>query len=59
VDEQGTEAAAATAVALDESASVPVTLSFDRPFLFAVYDQPTGQVLFFGRGGNRSATAAA
>jgi serpin B len=49
VDEQGTEAAAATAVALNESASVPVTLTFDRPFLFAIYDEPTGQVLFFGR----------
>jgi serpin B len=49
VDEQGTEAAAATAVGFDESASPPVTLSFDRPFLFAVYDKPTGQVLFFGR----------
>jgi len=49
VDEEGTEAAAATAVALNESASPPVTLTFDRPFLFAVYDKPTGQVLFFGR----------
>lgn len=49
VDEEGTEAAAATAVAINDSASPPVTLSFDRPFLFAVYDKPTGQVLFFGR----------
>jgi serpin B len=49
VDEEGTEAAAATAVALNESASPPVTLTFDRPFLFAIYDKPTGQVLFFGR----------
>jgi len=49
VDEEGTEAAAATAVALDESASLPVTIDFDRPFLFAIYDNPTGQILFFGR----------
>jgi serpin B len=49
VDEEGTEASAATAVALNESASPPVTLTFDRPFLFAIYDKPTGQVLFFGR----------
>lgn len=50
VDEEGTEAAAATAVLLeDESAPLPVTVSFDRPFLFAVYDEPTGQVLFLGR----------
>ena len=49
VDEEGTEAAAATAVALNESASQPVTLTFDRPFIFAIYDKPTGQVLFFGR----------
>lgn len=49
VDEEGTEAAAATAVALNESASPPVTLTFDRPFLFAIYDKPTGQILFFGR----------
>lgn len=49
VDEQGTEAAAATAVTLNESASPPITLTFDRPFLFVIYDKPTGQILFFGR----------
>jgi serpin B len=50
VDEKGTEAAAATAVvAVDESALQPVTLSLDRPFMFLIYDQPTGQILFLGQ----------
>lgn len=49
VDEQGTEAAAATAVVIKEtSAPPPVEVTFDRPFMFAVYDAPTGQILFFG-----------
>jgi serpin B len=51
VDEKGTEAAAATAV-VAERTSAPndvVTLTFDRPFLFAVRDVPTGAVLFLGR----------
>jgi serpin B len=49
VDEEGTEAAAATAVvSRDESASLPVTLTFDRPFMFLIYDDPTGQILFAG-----------
>lgn len=49
VDEEGTEAAAATAVVITrESAKPSATLSFDRPFVFAIYDQPTGQVLFLG-----------
>ncbi len=26
-----------------------VTLTFDRPFLFFIYDQPTGFVLYSGR----------
>jgi serpin B len=50
LDEQGTEAAAATAVvARDESATPPATLVLDRPFLFLIYDEPTGQILFIGR----------
>ncbi len=48
VDEQGTEAAASTAVVLTfRSAATPVT--FDRPFLFFIHDEPTGQILFAGR----------
>jgi serpin B len=50
VDEEGTEAAAATAVVgRDVSLTVPVVLTFDRPFLFVIYDEPTGQILFMGR----------
>jgi serpin B len=50
LDEQGTEAAAATAVVVrDESATPPASFVLDRPFLFLIYDEPTGQVLFIGR----------
>jgi serpin B len=47
VDEEGTEAAAATGTAMEESHGPTVTV--DRPFLFAVRDQATGAVLFLGR----------
>jgi serpin B len=50
VNEAGTEAAAATAVVMGRGAPpVPVELSVDRPFLFWLYDRPTGAVLFMGR----------
>jgi serpin B len=50
VDEQGTEAAAATAVVVTrESAPENVMVTFDRPFLFFIHDEPTGQILFAGR----------
>jgi serpin B len=52
VDEEGTEAAAATAVIMDTTDSVPdqpVEIRFDRPFYYAVYDHGTGTVLFMGR----------
>lgn len=51
VDEEGTEAAAATAVIIDlTSAPIEVMeLSVDRPFLFSLYDRTTGQILFLGR----------
>ena len=50
VDEEGTEAAAATAVVI-EAVSGPCckSLVVDRPFLFAIRDVPTGVVLFLGR----------
>ena len=50
VDEEGTEAAAASAVVV-EAVSGPVgeTLTVDRPFLFAIRDVKTGTVLFLGR----------
>lgn len=52
VDEEGTEAAAATAVVMAAKASIPrppVQATFDRPFLFAIRDIPTGTILFLGR----------
>jgi serpin B len=53
VDETGTEAAAATAGTAGPVSAPPrkkeIALSLDRPFLFAIYDQPTGQILFTGR----------
>lgn len=49
VDEEGTEAAAATAVVVTTESAKPLAeISFDRPFLFAIYDEPTGQILFLG-----------
>lgn len=51
VDEEGTEAAAATAVIMDTTSApmFEVTLTIDRPFIFIIRDKPSGQVLFIGR----------
>jgi len=53
VDEQGTEAAAATAVAMRPMAlrrgPEPVRMIVDRPFLFAITDTATGLPLFLGQ----------
>lgn len=51
VDEKGTEAAAATAVAMFGGGAPPKMLDFraDHPFLFAIVDRGTGLVLFMGR----------
>jgi len=52
VDEEGTEAAAATAVILDSTTGAPdepVPFTADRPFIFLIRDNPTGAVLFVGR----------
>ena len=50
VDEEGTEAAAATAVVMEESAPAEsFELAFDRPFVFCIRDRPTDAVLFLGR----------
>ncbi|WP_435771782.1 serpin family protein [Nocardioides sp. SYSU DS0651] len=50
VDEEGTEAAAATAVVMRET-SAPVAVEFvvDRPFLFVIHDVEHGAPLFVGR----------
>lgn len=51
VDEEGTEAAAATAVVMRATAAPleTVQLTVDRPFLFALRDLETGALLFLGR----------
>ncbi len=50
VDEQGTEAAAATAVIIGETAAPEVVeVTVDRPFIFLIRDKPTGAILFLGR----------
>jgi serpin B len=53
VDEHGTEAAAATAVVIRALAAVrpppPVTMTVDRPFMFAIMDTATGLPLFLGQ----------
>jgi serpin B len=50
VDEEGTEAAAATAVVMDTT-SMPITTPFvvNRPFLYVVHDTAHGTPLFLGR----------
>ena len=55
VDEKGTEAAAATAVAISEAVSAPATVVIDKPFLFAIRDDATGAILFTGRVTNPAA----
>jgi serpin B len=53
VDEQGTEAAAATALVMTGMAAFrappPVTMVVDRPFLFAIIDTATSLPLFLGQ----------
>ena len=54
VDEEGTEAAAATAVVMDESGpgKEPIAVTVNRPFIFLFRDTGTGTVLFLGRVSN-------
>jgi serpin B len=52
VDEEGTEAAAATAVLMAGAAAPsdpPLEVSIDRPFVFLIRDTETGAILFIGR----------
>jgi serpin B len=51
VDEEGTEAAAATAVIMELTAAPmdPLQLTVDRPFLFAIREHQTNSILFMGR----------
>ena len=52
VDEEGTEAAAATEVAIMESAALleeePIEMYFDQPFLYLIMDMETELPLFMG-----------
>jgi serpin B len=52
VDEEGTEAAAATAVVMTRGGpggETPVDFRADHPFLFLLRDKQTGSILFLGR----------
>jgi serpin B len=54
LDEKGTEAAAATAVAMVTASAVrekpkPIEVRVDRPFLFAIQHRASGACLFLGR----------
>ncbi len=51
LDEAGTEAAAATAVIMKETAmpDQPVEVTIDHPFMFLIRDIETGAILFVGR----------
>lgn len=50
LDEDGTEAAAATAILIGlTSAPPPATFTADRPFLFWIEHSSTGEVLFLGQ----------
>ena len=51
VNEEGTEAAAATAVTMVRSMAMPgnrVEFRADHPFLFMIRHEPTGSILFLG-----------
>ena len=51
VDEQGTEAAAATGVIMSAMAAMqnPITIDINQPFIFVIRDIQTGSILFVGR----------
>ncbi|MGI9649320.1 MAG: serpin family protein [Acidimicrobiia bacterium] len=50
LDEEGTEAAAATALIISlESMPQPATFTADRPFLFWIEQSSTGEILFLGQ----------
>jgi serpin B len=51
VNEEGTEAAAATAVIMTEGSEPPAPPVFraDHPFVFLIRDKDSGNILFLGR----------
>jgi len=48
VNEEGTEAAAATVVEIRETSAGPSRIVIDRPFLFAIREKFSGTILFMG-----------
>lgn len=50
VNEEGTEAAAVTIVAIDKTSVGPQKIAFylNRPFLYAITEKSTGAILFMG-----------
>ncbi|MBU2598602.1 MAG: serpin family protein [Actinobacteria bacterium] len=50
VNEEGTEAAAATGVVMKETAVLPsIVFRADHPFIFMIQERETGNILFLGR----------
>lgn len=49
VNEEGTEAAAATAVIMEKGISKTLTFRADHPFVFLIRENKTGSILFIGR----------
>lgn len=61
IDEKGTEAAAATGIAVEQTSAPvtpPPTFRADHPFLFLIRDKETGAILFLGRINRPEAPAA-
>jgi serine protease inhibitor len=63
VNEEGTEAAAATAVVVNRGMtgrpSLPIIFRADHPFMFLIRDNRTGSILFIGRVANPNTSAVA
>ena len=52
VNEEGSEAAAATAIGVELTSvgpTVPMRLTVDRPFLFMIREEHSGAILFMGQ----------
>ena len=49
VDEEGSEAAAATVVAIGETSAGPAPFLVNRPFLFVIRERFSGTILFMGK----------
>jgi len=49
VNEEGTEAAAATGVVMELKAAMPTVFRADHPFIFMIQERETNNILFLGR----------